>query len=335
MRDDQAPETRISVTVNYDPVIARLACPILLLLVFAFPVCAQEFVAQQVVFPITNFRPDLQYLAPFSVKFGTGFCLDPDCRFVGTNYHVAKLMGKYVRIKGVRAVHLYLDSAPNDSGAREVKFVWGGSMSFNPAHDLAIYEMGRPLKNFHGIAFDKEDLESSAEVDIYGYPFDWNPKRRLVRWHGKFVGNTRDGMLAFCYQGAQVSGGASGGIVVNSKTKKIVGILSSISESRDDVAFAVPVKDLSDFVKRAQPYLQITLFPKTVFVSPIAADLYPPFVQPRGELSQRVPETSQVIKLRHTAQHLADAMRNFTAIETLSWGHDNREPDLTEAYETL
>ena len=49
------------------------------------------------------------------MKFGTGFCLDQDCRFVGTNYHVAKIMGKYVRIKGVFSAHRYLDS---DSGRR-------------------------------------------------------------------------------------------------------------------------------------------------------------------------------------------------------------------------
>jgi hypothetical protein len=69
-------------------------------LVLALPLCAQEFVPQHVVFPIMDFKPDINRLAPFSVKFATGFCLDPDCRFVGTNYHVAKIMGKYVRIKG-------------------------------------------------------------------------------------------------------------------------------------------------------------------------------------------------------------------------------------------
>jgi hypothetical protein len=60
---------------------------------------AQEFVPERVVFPITDFKPDITYVAAISIKFGTGFCLDPDCRFVGTNYHVAKLIGKYIRIK--------------------------------------------------------------------------------------------------------------------------------------------------------------------------------------------------------------------------------------------
>jgi hypothetical protein len=310
--------------------------PMLLLFVLALPVCAQEFIPEQVVFPIADFKPDLKYLAPFSIKFGTGFCLDQDCRFVGTNYHVAKVMGKYVRIKGVFSAHRYLDSDPQDARAQDINLAGVGSLKYTPAHDLAIYEMRHPLKDFHGIGFDADDLENSAEADIYAYPFNWNPKRGLVRWHGKFVGKTPQGLLAFSYEEGRVRGGASGGIVVDSKTKKIVGILNAIGESQNRIALAVPVKELSDFVTRAQPYLQATLFPKTVFVSPVAADLYAPYVWPRAEgLLQRPAEPPDVVKLRRTAQHLADSMRNFTATETFAWGRDNREPELTDAYETL
>ena len=132
-------------------------------------------------------------------------------------------------------------------------------------------------------------------------------------------------------------GGASGGIVVDSKTKKIVGILNGIGDGKDRIALAVPVKELSDFVTRAEPYLQATLFPKTVFVSPVAARPVPALrVAPRRRsLSQRSAEPPDVVKLRRTAQHLADSMRNFTATQTFAWGHDNREPDTTDAYETF
>jgi len=297
---------------------------------------AQEFVPEHVIFPITDFKPDIKHLAPFSMKFGTGFCLDPDCRFVGTNYHVAKVMGNYVRIKGVFSAHRYLDSDPDDVGARDINLAGGGSLMYTPAHDLAIYEMRHPVKNFHGIGFDADDLENSPEGDIYAYPFNWNPKRGLVHWHGKFIGKTPQGLLAFSYEEGRVRGGASGGIVVDSKTKKIVGILNGISEGKDRIALAVPIKELSDFVTRAQPYLEATLFPKTVFVSPVAADLYPTYVWPGVDgLSQRPAEPPEVVKLRRTAQHLADSMRNFTATETFAWGRDNREPEVTDAYETL
>jgi hypothetical protein len=314
---------------------SKLGPLLLLLLPFALPVRAQEFVPERVVFPITDFKPDIKYLAPVAIKFGTGFCLDQDCRFVGTNYHVAKAMGTYVRIEGVFSAHRYLDSDPHDAEAQEIKLAGVGSLRFNPAHDLAIYEMRHPLKHFHGIGFS-DDLESSSEVDIYTYPLNWNPKRKLVRWRGRFVGETSQGLLAFSYEEGRLRGGASGGIVVDSKTKKIVGILSALPEGKDRIALAVPIKELSNFVSSAQPYLQATLFPKTVFVSPVAVDLYPPYIWPRAAgLSQRPVETPEVIKLRRTAQHLADSMRNFTATETFAWGRDNREPELTDAYETL
>lgn len=309
-----------------------------LFLVFALalPVCAQEFIPEQVVFPITDFKPDVNHLAPLSVKFGTGFCLDQDCNFVGTNYHVAKVMGTHVRIRGVLSAHRYLDSGPQDAGARDVDLAGGASLKYAPAHDMAIYEMRHSIKNFHGIAFDTSDLEDSPEVDIYAYPLNWNPKRGLVRWHGRFIGETTEGLLAFSYTEGRVRGGASGGIVVNSETKKIVGILSGTGESKNRVALAVPVKELSEFVRRAQPFLQATLFPKTVFVSPVAPDLYAPYVWPHAEsLLQRVAEPLDVVNLRRSAQSLADSMRNFTAIETFAWGHENREPEATDAYETL
>lgn len=318
----------------------RLGFTFLLFALFALvlPVYAQEFVPEHVVFPITDFKPDIKHLALFSMKFGTGFCLDPDCRFVGTNYHVAKGMGRYIRIKGVFSAHRYLDSDPDDAGAQNIRLLDGsGSLKFTPAHDLAIYEMQHPLKHFHGIGFDAHDLENSSAADIYAYPFDCNPKRGLVRWHGLFLGKTPQGLLAFSYEEGRVRGGASGGIVVDSKTKKIIGILNGAAEgSTDRIALAVPVKELSDFVARAQPYLQAALFPRTVFVSPIANDVYAPYVWPQTEgLSQRPVEPPEVVDLRRTAQQLADSMRNFIAIETFAWGHDNLEPEMTEAYETL
>lgn len=310
---------------------------LLLIVALALSAGAQDFIPEQVVFPITDFKPDLPHLAPLSMRFGTGFCLDPECRFVGTNYHVAKIMGTYVRIKGVFSAHRYLDSDADDAGARNVDMVAGArSLRYTPLHDLAIYEMRRPLKRFHGVGFDAGDVENNTEADIYSYPFHWNPKRGLVVCHGKFVGKTPDGLLAFRYDEGRLHGGASGGIVVDNHTKKIIGVLSALGEGQERIALAVPVKELAEFVARAHPYLQASLFPKSVFVSPVAADLYPPHIWPHAEgLSRRPAETPEVIQLRRTAQRLADSMRNFTAIETFAWGRDNREPDLADAYETL
>lgn len=105
---------------------------VFLYLIFSavLPVSAQEFNPEQVVFPITDFKPDIERLSPLEVKFATGFCFDPDCRFVGTNYHTAKLMGRHVRIKGVFSAHLYLDSAPSDVGAQDVHIPGEGSLRY-------------------------------------------------------------------------------------------------------------------------------------------------------------------------------------------------------------
>jgi hypothetical protein len=306
-----------------------------LLFTLALPSYAQAFAPEQVVFPITGFKLEIKHGSFLSLKFGTGFCLDQECRFVGTNYHVAKIMGEQVRIKGVSSAHRFLDSGPDDTGSESINLAGGGSLTFTPAHDLAIYEMQHPLRNFHGIGFDAGDLEQGRAADIYAYPFNLNPKRGLVHWHGTFIGKTRQGLLAFSYAEGRVRGGASGGIVVDSKTNKIIGLLGGISESAGRIALAVPVKELSEFVTRAEPYLQATLFPKTVFISPVAADLDPPYIWPRAEgLSQRTLEPPEIVMLRRTAQHLADSMRNFTATETFAWGRDNGEPELTDAYET-
>ena len=55
----------------------------------------------------------------------------------------------------------------------------GGSLKYSVAHDLAIYEMSHPLKGFHGIGFEMDDLEKGIDAEIYAYPLDWNPPESL------------------------------------------------------------------------------------------------------------------------------------------------------------
>jgi hypothetical protein len=308
---------------------------VLLVLVLTAACSAQAFVPERVVFPITHFGPDSRHLAPFSIKLGTGFCLDPECRFVGTNYHVAKEMGTYILIRGVPSIHRYLDSSPDEAGAERIRipgFPVPGSMKYTLAHDLAIYEMRRPLKGFQGASFDTDDLEEGEEADIYGYPLGWNPKRGLVRWRVTFLGKNPQGLLAYRCKDGRARPGASGGIVVNGNGK-IVGIFNAIGED-DHVALAVPTGQLADFVGRAQPYLQAILFPKEVFVSPVAPDLYPPYDLPAGDAHHQANSAAE-FRLRLAARRLADSMTNFIATQTFAWGRDNREPETADAYETL
>ena len=198
--------------------------------------------------------------------------------------------------------------------------------------------MRHSVKDFRGIGFDADDLENSPEVGIYAYPLNWNPKRGLVHWHGKFVGKNRQGLLAFSYEEGRVRGGASGGIVVDTKTKKIVGILNGIGEGTDDrIALDVVQGAFGNFVNVASPTCKLPSFRRPFCFSSCHRILvYLVDVWPRAEaLSQRLVEPPEVVKLRRTAQHLADSMRNFTATEAYAWGRDNREPEVTDAYETL
>jgi hypothetical protein len=287
------------------------------------------------VVPIT----ELKFLgAGIEGKFGTGFCLDAGCRFIGTNYHVAAV-ARPRKIKGQKVVHVYLATGPEDAGAIVNAGFSAGPMKYNSSRDLAIFELRHPLPNHHGIAFNLDDLAPGQEVDIYAYPKESiSPIRRLLRFHGIFKGQTTIGLLAFNYDlsaDKAIRPGASGGIVVDSKTQHIVGILNEISTGEGLMAMAVPVQSLADFVAKVQPNLMPKIFPPNNFISPVLADLYSKFVPlPAGNALQHRPEESVEIKtLRAKAQLLADSMRNFIAVQTFAWGSGNGAPDASSAYE--
>jgi len=85
------------------------------------------------VLPIT----DLKLGFGIEAKFGTGFCLDPACRFIGTNYHVA-VMARPHKIMGVKVVQRYLATGPDDEGATVNEGPSLSPMKYNLGRDLAI-----------------------------------------------------------------------------------------------------------------------------------------------------------------------------------------------------
>ncbi len=294
---------------------------------------AQEF--NKTVVPIT----ELKFLGlGVEGKFGTGFCLDPQCRFIATNYHVA-VMARPGKIKGQKVIHRYLATGPNDEGATLNDGPSMGPMKYTLSRDLAILELHHPLSHHHGLAFSLDDLQVGQEVDIYAYPKESiNPIRSLLQFHGTFKGETITGLLAFDYSlsaDRAIRPGASGGIVVDPKTQQIVGILNEIASNGEAIAMAVPVQSLADFVSKVQPSLAGRIFLSTKGTSPVSADLYPRFVPPppAGTLQNRPEEPVDVKVLRSKAQLLADSMRNFIAVQTFAWGSGNKEPAAEAAYE--
>jgi len=269
---------------------------------------------------------------------GTGFCLDPECRFIGTNYHVA-MMAQPRRIKGGKVIRRYLATGPNDEGAIVNAGVSVGPMKYTPSRDLAIFELRHPLPHHHGVSFSLDDLELGQDVEIYAFPKESiNPFRSLLQFHGTFVGETTTGLLAFHYSlsaDEAIRPGASGGIVVDSKTQQIVGILNGIATNAEAIVLAVPVQSLADFVTKVQPCLALSLFPPTKGISPVSADFYPKFVPPPrvDTLRFRPEEPANVKLLRSKSQLLADSIRNFVAVQTFAWGSGNKEPAAEAAYE--
>jgi len=268
-------------------------------------------------------------------RFGTGFCLDAACAFIATNYHVA-VTARPDKIEREKIVQQYLATGPDDKGATSNYIPNLGAFSYATGLDLAILELRHPLSHHHGLTFSLDELEVGQKVDIYGYPKDViNPFRKLTRFPAKFKGPTTSGLLAFDYelsadQPIRVAG-ASGGIVVDRKTGKIVGILSGTTEA---TAAAVSIQTLVDFVTKVQPFLAQRIFPPTKQISPVSADIYPKFVPPRSDgLHHRTEEPYEVGVLRQQAQLLADSIANSIAVQSFAWGTGDREPDVHAAYE--
>lgn len=271
-------------------------------------------------------------------KFGTGFCLDPECRFIGTNYHVA-MLARPRKIRGQKVVNLYLGTGPDDEGATVNDIFSVSPMRYSLSRDLAIFELRQSLTHHHGVAFNLDELQPGQEVDIYAYPKEnIIPVRSLLRFDGAFKGQTSSGLLAFGYKlsvNKAIRSGSSGGIVVDRKSQQIVGILNAIAKDGELVAMAVPVQSLADFVSKVQPSLMQGLFPSAKYISPVSADLYPKFVAPPPAhvLEHRPEEPIEVRVLRSKAQLLADSMRNFIAVQTFAWGSGNKAPAASSAYE--
>ena len=297
----------------------------------------------EVVVPITSvrIRPGLNVVGGIGPKlslegdFGTGFCLDPACGFIATNYHVA-FMVRPRKIGGQKIIQRYFATGPNDKGATLNYIPNVGVVAFAIARDLAIFELERSPRHHHGLAYTLDELEIGQEVDIYGYPKELiSPIRKLTRFPAIFKAETTSGLLAFEYQAptkrAIRIAGSSGGIVVDRKTQKIVAILNGTNES---VALAVPVDTLVDFVTKVEPFLAPKIFPATKEASPVSKDVYPKFVPTHSDGLQRRPEEPrEVIALRQKAQDLTDSIRNFIAVQSFAWGSGDKDPSQEAQYE--
>jgi hypothetical protein len=313
---------------------AKVIVALLITSLYALPSVAQkspeDFAA--VVLPITDMKVGLGV----ETKSGTGFCLDPACRFITTNYHVA-IIARPRKINGETVVQRYLATGPEDEGATVNESPSMPSMKYNFSRDLAILELQHPLRQHHGLSFYQKDLQIGQEIDIYSYPKESAiHSRKLLQVQGTFDGRTPTGLLAFDYESdaRTLRPGASGGIVVDRKTGQIVGVLNAIEGNGEGIAFAVPVESLEEFVSRVQPYLAQSIFPSTKRISPISKDIYPKFSPTlTSSLQRRAEESTEVQALRMRAQRLADSLSDLVAVQTFAWGSQDEEPRAESKYE--
>src|SRR5712664_3675911 len=210
-------------------------------------------------------------------EFGTGFCLDAACRFIVTNYHVA-MMARPGKVKRDKIIKRYFATGPHDEGATANNIGSGDVLPYVKERDLAMFELKHSLPHHHGLAYSLDEPQVGQEVDIYGFPHGSmgtiKRTRRLTRFPATFKAPTTSGLLAFDYQfpvnDANLIKGASGGIVVDRKSEKILAILC---EGNETTAVAVPVQALVDFVSKVQPFLAQRIFPTREVLS-VSADLY-------------------------------------------------------------
>src|SRR5260370_13126048 len=90
-------------------------------------------------------------------NIGTGFCLDPACRFIATNYHVA-MTTLAQKVKGEKIIQRNLATSPNDDGATANSLPNMGVLAYATKRDLAIFELRRSLPHHHGLTFSLDEL---------------------------------------------------------------------------------------------------------------------------------------------------------------------------------
>jgi Trypsin-like peptidase domain len=288
---------------------------------------------EQTVIPISELKIGLG----IESRFGTGFCLDPGCRLIATNYHVAAI-AKPSKIDGQPIVDRFLATGPDDDGATLNIGPASAPIKYTLSRDLAILELRKPLAHHHGAAFSLDELQPGQSIEIYAYPKEANhASRKLLRFTGTFKGETTSGLLAFDYSsdsGATIRPGASGGVVVDAQSHRIVGVLNGIDENNPSTVVAVPAQSLADFVTKVEPFLAITLFPLHGTTPPDADDIYPEYhAQPTEGLQHRGDEPAVVKQLRENAQQLSDGMRNLIAVQRLAWGSGDKDAAMRAAYE--
>lgn len=299
---------------------------------------------------------------PFFSKTATAWCLTPMCDVMITNAHVVQAIHGRMTVKGVPVDVALPASGPGDEGARPLPgFV--EDFNLNWVRDIALLRMKKPLstKGMRGIKLFTGQLRHGESMTLIAYP-----SGQLLVTPAQFDRVGRDGILQFNVD-AQIGPGASGGLVLNDHDQAVA-ILFAAAGIERKAFFAVPIWSIAQFVQRSDPALYASLFPVEPFQSAqqpipvaisdtagpsvaavggltpaqilpatyLAANLSQPWpAQPPQSLQLQVrrEEPPEIQSLRRSAHRLANEMKNFIALQTLTlpggviWQHQVRVVD--------
>jgi Trypsin-like peptidase domain len=308
-----------------------------------------------------------------SVEVATGWCVDPECDVVITNYHVMNVIGPHTKIKGVRVVEVASATSEADHDARVLPTVLG-PMKFAPGRDISLLTMAEPLarKGMHAVPFYLGQLDPGQKVTAMGFP---GGKLRSIQ--GTFVQEYAEGLLSF-EMAHEVSPGISGALVIDEKGRA-VGLAIGFSSDHHSM-YAVPVWSVADFIRKTKPQLYAKLFTDEiyrgtenskvkgeqpqdepeeptvdVFAEDFPASLQEGFspvpVLPEDYLllNDALPNTpiirqnvsAAVLSLRRSAQLMSLQMKNFVARQTLLlsnggiWQHELQVVDGRQRFRTI
>ncbi|MGI9101078.1 MAG: S1 family peptidase [Terriglobales bacterium] len=291
-----------------------------------------------------------------SKTYATAWCLNTDCDWAITNYHVANVMGKHMTIKGVKVKRYVFATDGHDPEAKSVASM-RGPIRLAPYRDIAFLFMAEPLshKGMQTVPFYAGDLEEGQPVTVIGYPGG-----TLTAIKGKFAGECEQGELKFELN-HKIAEGASGGLIVDQQGRA-VGLAMGASEDRMAV-FAVPVWAIAEFMHTSDINLFLKVFPtvnvdkpepvtefQTHSANPDESFSPTPLVSESSltlkdvipnEPIARYDASMAVLLLRKRAEVAAQKMKNFVARQTLlfptgrAWQHEVQVVEGRQHFRTL
>lgn len=214
-----------------------------------------QFRLNEVVVRIRKSHIDLKQSlknAGLAVVFnsGTGYCFGKGkCDLILTNYHIAERVASPLKVNGIKVLQTYEATSPQDKGAVWEKSPLGFSVKLVPVNDIAILRLAHALKGMHGIPFSARELREGERVRIAGHPGGG----KLTMAEATFYGQDRDGLLFFKVKAGEenvLAPGISGSLVVNEEDEA-VGLVQGFANG--NMAAAVPVWAVADFVRKVQP----------------------------------------------------------------------------------